>query len=149
MTATAAPDPDPDDCGSSETESHDSVLVEFTDASIDFTPRPVRDTVLRHLPTWLRRAAETSRQESAIRRSPVTLAECLLEQARLFVQLKRYAEALPKLTEAERLFQDAGSTAGVADCYRVAAGAHEGLGEPDKALDYLRREEDLRRRLAA
>jgi hypothetical protein len=40
------------------TESLDSVLVEFTDVHIDFTPRPIRDAVLQHLPSWLREAAE-------------------------------------------------------------------------------------------
>ena len=45
MTAAASPE---DDYGSTETESLDSVLVEFTDAAIEFTRRPVRETVLRN-----------------------------------------------------------------------------------------------------
>ncbi|MDB5305915.1 MAG: hypothetical protein JWO38_117 [Gemmataceae bacterium] len=146
---TAAPAPDDDNVPQSETESLDSVLVEFSDTDIDFTPRPIRDTVLRHLPVWLREAAERRGRADPKLLNPIALADCLLEQARVLVGLRRYAEAVPKLAEAEQLYQQAGTPAGVADCYHVAAQTHAGLGEPDKAFDYLRREEDLRRRFAA
>ncbi len=131
------------------TESLDSVLVEFTDVHIDFTPRPIRDAVLQHLPSWLREAAEKHRHAAPKARDSAALAQCLLDQARVLVAAQRYTEAVPKLTEAEGLYKELGIHSAVADCYHVAAELHRGLGEIDVALDYLRKEEEIRRRFAA
>ena len=142
-TATSFPDDEP-----TRTESSDSVLVEFTDDAADFTPRPPRDAILRNLPTWLREAA--ARANLPARPTPsAELADCLLEQAHILLALHRHAEALAKVAEAERLYQDRGVPARVADCFRVAAEVHRALGDPEKALEYLRKEEDIRRRFAA
>lgn len=145
MIATGIPDPDDRD----QTESHDSKLVEFTDTGIDLAPRPVREVILRHLPDWLRRAAQSRQRVVPAECDPGALAHCLLQQARLLVQLRRHPEAASPVAEAERLYQQAADAAGLADCYRVAAEVHQGMGELDKAVELLRREADLRRRLAA
>ena len=143
MTTTTSPsDDDP-------TESLDSVLVEFSDANIDFTPRPIRDVVLKHLPSWLREAAEKRQLTSLNREDTAALARCLLDQARVLVAIQHYSEAAPKIAEAEVLFRDRGIHSELADCYHIAAELHRGFGEIDKALDYLRKEEEIRRRLAA
>jgi tetratricopeptide (TPR) repeat protein len=136
----------PDDDG---TESLDSVLVEFTDVHIDFTPQPIRDAVLQHLPSWLREAAEKRRLAAPKAGDAAALARCLLDQARVLAAAQRFAEAVPKVTEAEGLYRELGNHYGLADGYHVAAEVHRGLGEIDKALDYLRKEEEIRRRLAA
>jgi hypothetical protein len=127
-------------------ESRDSVLFEFIDPAIDFTPRPAREETLRHAPSWLRERALT---EPAKLNDPTALADCLLAQARVLLTLRRAQEALPRVTEAEQLYQQVSAIPAVADCYHVAAMIHESLGEPDKAFDLLRREEELRRRSAA
>jgi hypothetical protein len=136
----------PDDDGQ---ESLDSKLVEFSDAHVDFTPRPIRDAVLQHLPSWLREATEKCRFTTSKARDSAALAQCLLEQARVLVGAKRFAEAVSKVTEAEGLFQRLGALTGQADCYHVAAEVHHGLGEIETAFDYLRKEEEIRRRFAA
>lgn len=128
------------------TESRDSVMFEFVDSEVDFTPRPVREETLRHAPGWLR---ERSQNEVVKPGDPAALAACLLAQAKVLLTLQRYQDALPKVTEAVQLYQNAGVLLGVADGYHVAAKIHESLGEFDKAFDFLRLEEELRRRSAA
>jgi tetratricopeptide (TPR) repeat protein len=141
-TTTSPSDNDP-------TESLDSVLAEFSDANIDFTPRPIRDVVLKHLPSWLREAAEKRQHSTPNVEDTAALARCLLDQARVLVATQRYSEAAPKIAEAEGLYRDRGTHSELADCYHIAAELHRGLGEIDKALDYLRKEEEIRRRIAA
>jgi hypothetical protein len=138
MTALETPD--------DRTESHDSVLFEFTDPSVDFTPRPIRDAVLRQLSGWLRDAVAA--RAGAKPGDPSALADCLLGQARVLLALQRAVDAVPKLEEAERLYLAAGAPA-LADCLHVAANVYVAFGEPNKAFEYLRREEELRRRFAA
>lgn len=140
MNALATPDDDGD-----QTESHDSTLCEFTDLGIDFTPRPPREQTLQHAPSWLRDRLPAAPPPG----DPAALADCLLAQARVLLALRRYAEAIPKLEEAERLYRTRETPAALADCYHVAAKVYEALGESDKAFDFLRREEELRRRFAA
>jgi tetratricopeptide (TPR) repeat protein len=143
VTTTGTPsDDDP-------TESHDSVLIEFTDAHLDLTRRPIRDVVLRNLPAWLREAAEKHRHSALAGGDGNALARCLLEQARLMLTANKFPEAVPKITEAEELFRTGGSPSGLADCLHIAAEIYRGLGEIDRALDYLRKEEEIRRRMAA
>ena len=129
----------PDD--GDRTESRDSVLVEFIDPPVDFTPRPVREETLRHAPGWLR--------ERAAADGPTALAACLLAQARILLAQGQHAEAGPALDEAQRLYEAAGAHAGLADCYHLAAKLREALGRPTEALDFLRREAEVRRRLSA
>ncbi len=143
MTNSVSPSDD------DSTESLDSVLVEFSDIHIHSTPRPLRDVVLRHLHTWLREAAEKRRHPSLKEHDLSSLAHCLLEQARALIPAQRYTEGIPKVAEAEELFREHEIRYGLADCYHVAAELHRGLGEIDKALDYLRKEEEIRRSLAA
>jgi tetratricopeptide (TPR) repeat protein len=130
-------------------ESLDSMLVEFTDLNIDFTPRPIRDVVLQHLPSWLREAVEKRRQAAPLMHDSATLARCLLDQAQVLITAQRYTEAVPKITEAGGLYQELGRYSELADCYRAAAELYRGLGDIDTALDYLRKEEEIRRRFAA
>ena len=137
MTA-ATPEGDPGD----PTESHDSILVEFTDADLEIVPpNPA------FVEAAVRRAAPPASRPDP--RAPIDLAECLLEQAGLFTGLKRFADAAPQAAEAAGLFERAGLFGRVADCFRVAAEAHRGLGDPEAAAEFLRKEEDIRRRLAA
>jgi hypothetical protein len=130
-----------DEYGPTETESIDSVLVEFTDAEIDFTRRPVQDVVLRHAPSWLRERAPVHADSA--------LAICLFDQARLHIQAKRFAEARTPLAEAQQILESAGDFVALADCCHLLSQVHEGLGDSEQALTALRREEELRRRLAA
>jgi hypothetical protein len=92
---------------------------------------------------------------------PLQLVECVFRfhqfpfpgpciyLARVLVAAQRYTEAVPKVTEAEGLYWKVGIDSGVADCFHVAAELHRGLGEIDTALDYLLKEEEIRRRFAA
>jgi hypothetical protein len=139
MTAT-----NPDDEPESRTESLDSMLVEFTDADLTLVspdPEMVEEAV--------RRATGRPGEPASTDPAEIALAECLLEQAMVFKMLKRFAEAVSPITEAMGLFERAGRYRRVADCFHVAAEIHRGLGEVEKALEYLRKEEDIRRRLAA
>jgi len=142
---TAAASPEDDDYGSTETESHDSVLVEFTDAAIEFTRRPVRETVLRNLPSWLRDGARIRSSASA----GVGLAICLCDQARLHLRAGRFAEALPRLLEAQQILEAADDAFGLVDCLHLISQTHAGLGDAEQSMAALRREEELRRQLAA
>ena len=130
-----------DEYGPTETESHDSILVEFKDADIDFTRRPAQDVVLRHAPAWLR--------ESAPVRADSALAICLCDQARLHIQAKRFTEALTPLVEAQHILESAGDFVALADSFHLLAQIHAGLGDSESSMAALRREEELRRRLAA
>jgi hypothetical protein len=140
---------DLDATAKTQTESRGSVAYEFNDTEL--VNAPLTDRMLaqlkEHAPSWLRERLSTP--EHTKLNDPAALATCLLAQARVLLTLKRYQDAIPKVTEAEQLYQNAGVPLGVADCYHVAARIHESLGEPDKAFDFLRREEELRRRLAA
>ncbi|MBA4063907.1 MAG: hypothetical protein C0501_09380 [Isosphaera sp.] len=138
MTA-ATPEDDPAD----RTESHDSILVEFTDADLELVPP---DPAL--VAAAVRRAAPHP-EARPDPRAAVDLAECLLEQAVLFKGLKRFADAAPKAAEAAGLFERAGLFGRVADCFRVSAEVLRGLGDAEAAAEFLRKEEDIRRRLAA
>lgn len=136
----------PDDVPETDTESHDSILVEFEfDCSNLVSPDPALiEAAVRHAPAWLREGA-TGRPPGA----NLDLAECLLEQAVLLNNLKRYADAAPRAAEAAGLFERAGRFARVADCFRVSAVICRATGDIDKAIEYLGKEEELRRRLAA
>jgi len=79
----------------------------------------------------------------------VPLARCLVRHAALLADVRRFDEAGPRATEALRLFDQAGDLSGVADACQVLARVHRGKGEAEIALEYLRREEELRRKLAA
>jgi tetratricopeptide (TPR) repeat protein len=125
------------------TESRDSVLCEFTDPAVDFTPRPARAETLRHAPSWLRERAAPSPGD------PAALAACLLAQARVLLALGQHTEAVSAVTEAQQLYETVGMTAALADCYHLSAELHEALGRPNEALEFLRREAELRRRLSA
>jgi tetratricopeptide (TPR) repeat protein len=105
--------------------------------------------VLKHLPSWLREAAEKRRDTAPKADDATALARCLLDQARVLIATQRFTEAAPKITEAEGLYRDHGIQSELADCYHIAAELHRGLGEIDKALDYLQKEEEIRRRFAA
>jgi hypothetical protein len=133
------------------TESSSASLIEFVDTDLtDLPPDPaLAEEAIRRAPSWLRAEAEARGLIPAKQTDPVPLALCLLEQARVLVMLKRHAEAIPKVSEAEKLYEVAGISAGIAECFHVAAGIHRGLGEIEKALDFLRKEEEIRRRLAA
>jgi hypothetical protein len=138
------PTTNPDDDPEARTESLDSMLVEFTDA--DLTPvspdQALVEVAVRHT---MGQPAEAM----PAKRVDVELAECLLEQATLFKMLKRFTDAVSPITEAAGLFEQARLYQRVADCFHIAAEVHRGLGEVEKALEYLHKEEDIRRRLAA
>lgn len=129
----------------------DSVLIEFTDADLtEVPPDPAfTEQVLRRAPSWLREWAAARGYFPASPRDPVPLAECLLKQVRLLVEMGRLSEAVPKVEEVSQLYEQLGSIGKLADCFHVAADIHHGLGDAEKALEYLRREEEIRRRLAA
>ena len=141
-----AAEPDPD-----RSESLDSILVEFNSESIEIhaAPRPVRKETLRHLPSHLRESL--AERGIAIPRPEEerNLAECLLEQAILLKTLKRFVDAVPRAAEAAALFEQNRDFSRVADCFRIAADIHREMGEVEIALEFRRREEELRRRFAA
>lgn len=141
-----AAEPDPD-----RSESLDSILVEFHSDAIEIhsTPRPVRRETLRHLPSHLR---DSLAQRGFAIPHPAeerNLAECLLEQAMLLKTLKRFVDAAPRAAEAAALFEQNRDYPRVADCFRIAADIHREMGEVEIALEFRRREEELRRRFAA
>jgi tetratricopeptide (TPR) repeat protein len=144
---TAMQTPEADDSGRSE--SLDSVLIEFSADGMDFSPRPIREEVLRQLPSWMRDASRNCESIPAEPARLAMLAICLSEQARLHIQLKQHSDALKKLAEARELFEQAGESEATADCLHLMAQAYEGLGDSEQALNALRHEEELRRRLAA
>jgi tetratricopeptide (TPR) repeat protein len=127
-------------------ESRDSAFFEFIDPVFDFTARPVREETLRHAPSWLR---ERSPGDGPKPGGPAALAAGLLARARVLQELKQYAEAVTASAEAQRLYESAGMTAALADCFHLSAQLHQALGRPDEALDFLRREAELRRRMSA
>lgn len=133
----------PDDAGG--VESRDSVLVEFVDPAVDFTPRPPREETLLHAPASLREGAAALPPGAGDQ----AMAACMLAQARALMALGRYDEAMPAAEEARRLYESAGAPAALAVCLRVAAELHQALGRPAEAAELRRREAESRRRLSA
>ena len=126
------------------TESHDSVLFEFIDPVVEYTPRPPREDTLRHAPSWLREKTAT-RASSAGQQA---LGACRLAQARALMAAGHYSEALPVAEEAMKLYETAG-LATLADCLHLAAEIHQALGRTNEASELLSREAELRRKLNA
>ena len=132
-------------------ESSDSILVEFNADAVEIYPtlRPLRVETIRHLPSEFR-AALAGRGIAVPRpEAESKLADCLLAEAALLKSLKRFADAAPRASEAAALYERIGNFRRVADCFRLAAEIHREIGEIETALEFRRREEELRRRLAA
>lgn len=131
-------------------ESRDSILVEFNDYDlVELPPDPSIHDILRHLPTGLRDSLAARSVAIPRPEEEADLADCLLEQAALFKSLRRFTDAAPRASEAAALYGRIGNFRRVADCFRLAAEIHREIGDLEPALEFRRREEELRRRLAA
>ena len=140
--------PDPE---SERSESSDSILVEFNAEAIEIYPslRPLRGETILHLPSQLRDSFAARSIAIPRPEEEADLADCLMEQAALFKSLRRFTDAAPRASEAAALYGRIGNFRRVADCFRLAAEIHREIGDLETALEFRRREEELRRRLAA
>src|SRR6185312_4649707 len=134
-----------------EDDARQPVFYEFTDDGMEYlTPlQPIRAESIPHLPSHLLDSLAARGIAAAQPYEERNLADCLWEQAALLNVLKHFSDAAPRAAEAAALFERLGDYRRLADCFRVAADVHRELGEVEIALEFRRREEELRRRLAA